>query len=258
MATDNITLGRGELFFNQQLANGSYEGFREIGNTPAFGLTVQSEFLKHYSSKRGVRKQDRETAVQTDYSATFTTDNINYENLAAMLLGTTSILAQSSATGSTQQLVSVKKDRLYQIGVSSNRPEGLRNITVTAVTVAASSKTAGTDYSVDSQRGTIYIIPTGTIADGATVDITYSVGAHSRKLVVSAANVIRGQLMFHAHNAEGEDIDYLMRNVTLTPNGEFQLIQDNAWNQIAFNAGINEPSDGGALILANGQPYTPA
>ena len=242
--TKNQTLGRGKIKFKKLGEN----GFRYIGNTPAFGITVTTESLRHFNSDAGVRVQDKQVPVSTEYAGTLTTDNVNHENLAMLLLGSASTVSVSSATGETAQFTGVQQGYTYDLGV--------RQVTNVVVQVSAVAQVAGTDYILDAARGHIEIVNGGGIADGATIDVTYDVAAHSYDRTVSAGDAVEGSLLFIADNPEGDDIDFLIPDVKLTPNGEF-AIKAEEWQQLPFNVEISVPSDGSPAITANGQPYTP-
>jgi hypothetical protein len=252
--TENKALGRGSLFFNPKKTDGTYEGFRPIGNTTAFGLNITTQTLKHYSSASGVKVQDLEVPVQTDYAASYTTDNSDQDNLASLLLGTTSIIAQTSATAATHTITGAKQGRMYQIGTGVTAT-GVRRLSNVVVTVSAATKTAGTDYLIDLERGLITIIAGGGIADAATVLVTYDRAAVSRSQTVSASTSVEGQLLFISDNPVGANIDYLLRETRISPNGEFNVKADE-WQTMPFNVAVSTPLDGHA-VLADGQPYVP-
>lgn len=242
--TKNQTLGRGKIKFKKVGEN----GFRYLGNTPSFGITVTTESLRHFNSDSGVRVQDKQVPVSTEYAGSLVTDNINHENLAMTLLGSSSTISVASATDETAQFTGVSQGYTYDLGA--------RQVSNVAVTVAAAPKVAGTDYILDAARGHIEIVSGGTIAEGDTVDVTFDVAAHSYDRTVSAGDAVEGTLLFIADNPEGDDIDFVITDAKLTPNGEF-AIKAEEWQQLPFNVEISVPDDGTPAILANGQPYTP-
>lgn len=240
---ENISLGRGDLLFKQK----GKSGYAYIGNTLSFGVTVNTEMLKHMNSSRGIRVQDREVPVQTDYSASFVTDNVAHENLARMFQGDSATVAVAGAVGQTETFNAVAaQDRLRL---------AQRKVTNVVVKVGVATKALGTDYTVDVDRGLVTIIAGGTIAPGANVIVEYDIVAHSYKRTRSGANVVEGSLIFVAYNPEGDNIDYLLDDVKLVPNGEFQ-IKAEEWQQLPFNVAISTPA-GGYAITANGEPFTP-
>ena len=83
-AADDITLGRGELYFFPFLAGTttpSKDG-RYFGNTPGFNLSASVEKLAHFSADRGLKVKDRNVTLSVDYTGTMECDNINADNLA--------------------------------------------------------------------------------------------------------------------------------------------------------------------------------
>lgn len=242
--TKNQTLGRGKIKFRKA----GETGFRYLGNTPSFGITVTTESLRHFNSDSGVRVQDKQVPVSTEYAGSLVTDNVNHENLAMLLLGEASTVSVSSATGETAQFTGVSQGYTYDLGA--------RQVSNVAVQVGATPMTVTTDYTVDAARGHIEIVEGGGIADGDTIDVTFDVAAHSYDRSVSSGNAVEGTILFVADNPEGDDIDYVIADAKLTPNGEF-AIKAEEWQQLPFNVEISVPDDGTPAISANGQPYTP-
>ncbi len=246
---DNIVLGRGELFFDPFVPGTEIlTGERPLGNTPAFSLSVETQTLDHFNSDRGLRVKDLSVTLETNYSANFTTDNINADNVAMFFFGTTATLSQAAEVGNSDTLT-VKQGRYYQLGQSPALISGKRNVTNVAIT----GSVEGTDFTVDATLGRLYIVPGGNIADDSTITVTYDVNAHSRSQVLSGSDQVYGALRFIAHNGVGEDKDFYMPKVSLSPNGEYALKGDD-WQQISFNVEIlrlgTNPN-----ILVDGRPY---
>jgi len=92
--TDNYTLGKGVVFFDQLIA-GAYQGERDLGNAPAFTFNIALEKLEHYSSRGGLKAKDKEIISQITPGLAFTLDEINKENLALLTLGDVSTVSQT-------------------------------------------------------------------------------------------------------------------------------------------------------------------
>lgn len=238
--TTNQALGRGKIHF-KKLGD---SGYRYLGNTPAFGLTVTSETLKHFGSDSGVKVQDKEIVVQTEYAGSLTTDNINHENMAMMLLGTASTVAVGSGTGVSVTFNNVVLGNLFDLGK--------RNVSSVVIT----GKVLGTDYTVDAVNGLLTIPETSTIVAGSNVTVTFNNAAYSYDKTVSAGTAVEGALMFVSANPEGDDNVYLIPDCKLSPNGEF-AIKAEEWQQLPFNLAISVPDNGDPAITINGRPYTP-
>jgi len=252
----NQTLGRGKVYFSL-FNSGTHtpSGFRYIGNTPSFNLTISQEKLDHFSSESGVRVKDKTVILQTDYSGNVTMDDINNANLALFFFGTQSTVAQTSATSQAEAFASVTKGFAYQLGVTTNNQTGVRSISNVTVQVSGSPKTLGTDYTVDAARGIIFIVESGTIADGATINVTYDRAAVNRKQVISGTTQVEGALRFLADNPSGQNNDFLMPYVRLGPNGDFELKSDE-WQQLPCTVEIlADTTYNKAAIYIDGQPY---
>ncbi len=256
--TMNYTYGRGETHF-AAFKPGTYDpaGFRYIGNTPAFGFTNQVQELDHNGSDHGVGELDFSIPTSVTRSGTLTTDDISLENLALSFFGAKATVTQTAATGQSETFTGTVPGLSYQLGYTTAKPMGIRNVTNVAVTVGAAAKVAGTDYQVDLARGLVQILPGGTIAAGASITVTYDTVSSSFDQVLSGSTPVEGAIMFIADNPAGKNIDVLLPWVRLTPNGEFALKAENALQQLQFNMKVLKVAGRSAAYL-NGQPYTGA
>lgn len=254
---NNHVIGRGDIYFARKRADGTLEGERLLGNTPNFAISATSERLAHYSSARGMRRKDRDVPVQVEFSASFTTDDVSPANLALLFFGETEVLSETAASGQTETFEDTAQGLHYQVGKTTGRPAGLRNITITAVKVGATAKTLGTDYTKDETLGRITIIEGGSIADGADVIVEYDRNAYSQEQAISGATPVEGQLRFVSYAPVGDDTDYLLCDVNLSPNGDFTIKSDNDWQNLPFSVGVNVPTDGREAVYMNGRAFTP-
>ena len=99
--TDNYTLGKGVVFFDQ-LVSGAYQGERDLGNAPAFTFNIALEKLEHYSSRGGLKAKDKEIISQITPGLAFTLDEINKENLSLLTLGDISTVSQTGGGASAE------------------------------------------------------------------------------------------------------------------------------------------------------------
>lgn len=256
---DNFTLGRGDLFFARKRDDGTFEGERLIGNTPALKLGVTSTSTKHYSSRRGMKTQDREVPVQTDYAGDFDTDDVSPKNLANLFLGSAAVVAQTALAAQTEAFAGVEQGLTYQLGRgAAGSPAGLQKVAITDVKSGDGVTTyvAGDDYTADGDLGRVTIVAGGGIADGDDIEVLYDRLAASQEQIVAGSNVIDGYLRFIAFNAEGADIDYYLPAVKLSPNGDFAIITDQDWQKMSFKLAISADA-AGVPIYANGRAYVP-
>lgn len=273
----NYTLGRGELHFarfigdTQNPAGESY-----IGNTPELSLTIAQEVLDHFSSDHGIREKDESIALQVNRTGSFTTDNVNPENIGLFFFGSTSTVTE--AGGPLQEVLEdVEQGKYYQLGLSASRPAGAKGLigdtddSNSAGGFAAylfndsnsiddfndsnsgvAALVATTDYVLDPELGRLYIVPGGGIADGASVFISATVKASTYSRVISGSQPVEGAMRFLAFNPNGDDIDYYFPWAKISPNGDYALKSD-AWQTIPFNIEILKRTDREA-IYADGRP----
>jgi len=254
MAIGNQTLGRGKIYFSL-FKSGTYtpDGWRYVGNSPSFALNITNENLDHFSSDEGVREKDKSIVLQTTSTGSAELDDIQLENLSLFFFGSTSTLTQTSGTAVEETFTDVKQGLMYQLGVTDGNPTGVRSISSVVVEVATVAKTVNTDYTVNAELGQITIVEGGGIADLADIDVTYNRAAKSREQVISGSDQVEGALKFIADNPEGDDMDYTMPYVRLSPNGDYNLKGDD-WLKLGLNIEIlKAPSR--ERIYIDGRPY---
>ena len=261
MADKIYKLGRGKIFFDK-FAPGTKirTGELYLGNTPEFNLSAESETLDHFYSDEGVRVKDDSVVLQTNRTATVVTDNISKDNIALWFNGTKSTVTQT-ATPVADELVSsgsIIKEAYYQLGTSLNKA-GIRGCTAVTISAGASAGAAtplvlNTDYTLDAALGRIQILPGATVTATHNLYADFTPTANTREqITVTSGATVDGALRFVAVNPKGENVDYYMPYVTLSPNGDFALKGDD-WQQLPFNIEILQLDDNTASIYADGRP----
>lgn len=251
--TQNYTLGRGRLFFDDG------EGERWIGNTPEFSLTTATETLEHYSSSEGLRNRDRNIVTQIDYSGGFTTDHISPANLAMLFMGDANTLTQAALTAEVDTFDEGVAFHYYQLGTDTANPAGKRQVSNVSISADPNGTPAaaveGTDYEVDLALGRVQVLEGGAL-DGVEFEVTYDVDATSRSQVVSGSKQVTGKLRFVSANPQGagDQRDYFMPSVTLSANGDFNLIAEQDWQAIAFSVEIAQ-TEAAEAVYADGRPF---
>lgn len=245
-----LKLGRGEIYFARFLPGTNIpQGERYFGSTSDFTVTVSTDKLDHFSSERGVKVKDKSVVLQTNRSSKITTDNIDANNLALFFFGTADTLTTVAATARSETFVGAKQGLYYQLGTTDTTPSGVRKVTNVVVKVATVTKTLGTDYTVDLARGRIRIVPGGSIVDATDVVVTYDVAASTRTRILSGAVAIEGQVRFIAYNAVGEDIDYFMASVSVSPDGDYSIKGGDDWSKVGFTLEIGQLRDIPAIVM---------
>lgn len=257
---NNYTLGRGEVHFSRFLpASQTPEGYRYLGNTPEFNLTIESDELEHFSSDEGIRELDDSVPLEVTRSGSLITDNIDPENVALFFFGDASVLTQASVVAAPEMLMNILAGHSYQLGVTPARPAGYMGINPTGFSVdnlsgvGGTALVAGTDYTMNFDTGIITFLPGSLLAiDGADIEVTYAVRASSRSVVLSGSQPVEGAMKFISKNPKGSDVVITMPYVKLSPNGDYALKGDD-WQQIPLSISVLKP-DVGEAIYRNGLP----
>lgn len=259
--TKNYTLGAGKLFFDRFDENGNTTGEYYIGNTTSLTGSTDETREEHYSSDEKERAKDASVVTQSDQSVGFTTDDIQPENLALLWKGTAEQLAVSADEDVVDTLV-VKRGRWYQLGTSAIKPTGARKVTITSVTddttpapVAVPGGAGGANYDVDLELGRIFIKEDAPdIADGDTIIVTFDEAAHSRTVIISKGETIRGALRYIADNTAGENRDDYWPLVELSPDGDYEFKAD-SWSEMSFTGEVLK-KEGYEKHYVDGRPVT--
>ncbi len=258
---NNYTLGRGKLFFARfKPGTTTPGGERYLGNSPDVGFSSDSQRLDHFGSDAGVRVKDASVLLQMDYAGSLSLDDIQFENLAMTFLGTSGVQTVAALTAQTDTFTNVKAGLTYQLGTTAATPTGARNVTIATggvkSTPGSTTFTAGTDYVYDPVTGRLTIVEGTTIPDDSSIVVTWSSSAYEKEYTISQGDTIEGTLRYVADNPAGDNIDFFMPWVQITPDGDYTLKGDD-WQVMNFNLSILKK---GALnaIYADGRPYNPA
>lgn len=183
-STDNYSLGKGIVSFNQLIDGVSY-GYLDLGNCPEFTFNVSIDKLDHYSSRGGLRAKDKSVISEITPTVSFTLDEINADNLGLLTFADKTTVTQKVAlvTGETHKAMKDRKIKLNNKGfyqsimlsdlVVASTPATPATIgdTITGGTSGATavvfSWTAGTDtYKVFNVTGTFTTGETLTVTGG--------------------------------------------------------------------------------------------
>lgn len=165
--TKQYVLGRGRLYF-ARFKDGTQEpdGFLYFGNTPEFSLTIESEDLPHYDADEGVREEDDSVTLEVTRTGSLVTDNINPENVALFLLGSSSALVQAPVGSTTEVIEGVKAGYSYELGQDDvTNPSGYAGVATAGFSVSLGS--GGTPAAATAT----VLIDTGNAAGADTVEI---------------------------------------------------------------------------------------
>ncbi|CAM3844121.1 hypothetical protein G6L26_009825 [Agrobacterium radiobacter] len=238
MGSENYTLGRGELHFSRFKPGTQIgEGYRYLGNSPEFSLTLETEELAHFNSDRGIREKDKSITLEVTRSGSLVLDEINEDNLAYYFFSAAGkeTITEAGGTVTGYAIADAIPGRSYQLGETLTDPVGDVKISTTGLTVkkGATTFTILDDYLIDYERGLLTIVEGGAIVEGDDLTVDYTTLASSYDRVISGSEKVEGQLLFITRNASGPDRKILMPYVTLAPNGDYNLKGDD-WQQIPF------------------------
>lgn len=259
MATNNYTLGRGKVHVARYDEDGNpTAGYRYIGNTPEFSLSIESETLDHFSSDEGIREKDDSVPLQVNRTGSMITDNIDPRNVALFFFGEESTYSQASVasnSASPEQFEVTELGQSFKLGVTTNNPAGFFGISTTGfvVEIGATVLVLGTDYTIDYDNGLLTLLDTSTeITVGDTLDVTYAVAASTRSRVISGSEPVECSILYVTKNPKGDDCTFFFPYVKLTPNGDYALKGDE-WQQIPLQMEILKPA-GQEAIYRDGKP----
>lgn len=250
----NLTLGRGELYFARFIEGTTTPmGELYVGNTPEINLTIESEELEHFDSDHGINELDESIPLSTTRSGSFTTDDINPNNIANFFFGETDVFTVTGGAVADEPITGAEIGYEYQLGMSINNPSGARLISTTGIAVTGSGGTPtyvrDTDYEVDLELGRLTILAGGDL-DGVTTDllVDYTTLDSSRQRTISGSQPVAGAMRLKSFNPVGSKTDYYMPYVKLSPNGDFALKGDE-WQTIPMNVKILKKEGYEALYM---------
>lgn len=238
--SNNLVVPRGSILFNP-FVPGTFagKGFMQLGNCPEFTMSRDVTPLEHRSSQQGYRNRDKRLIIGDDLSGSLMTDDVKADNMRLWFMSASvTTITTSSATASTETLPDVLKGRLYQLGISSVAPTGLRNVTVTSVTSTGGSPVTyvnNTDYTFDAPSGLLTLLLGGSIVEDSDLTVTYDVSASTHTQMLADNKEVEGEIKFVSNNPFGENSDIWIPRATITPNGDLSMLTDPdspTWQQI--------------------------
>lgn len=219
----NLLMGRGEVYFDRFLPGTSIRtGEVNLGNCSQFELSTNDETKEKFSSMSKDPVLLKSVTVKRDIQIKITGDEFSKFNMAMFLMGSESTFTQSSGTASSEVITtSAALGKWY--------PLAFRSVSSVVIT----GKTEGTDFKVDTVRGRVYIMPTGSITAGSTVTVaSYSYAAITSmdQVIGGDATGIEGYMRFIGNPTAGPILEAEFWKVVLVPQGQMGLIMDDFGN----------------------------
>lgn len=251
---DNLTLGRGRLFFNPFLAGTKTKtGELEIASTSSCEVTISKNDLVHKSMAQAQVVEDANVTIDTSRSGAFTTEQISIDNMAMFYVGEAVNRTVAGGAVAAEAHNAVQQGRYYQLGTTIT---GARKVSAVVVKDSVpTTYTLNTDYTVDADLGRIYIVPGGGIADDTNLLIDYTEAAYTiDEITTDESKSIEGELRFISDNAGpgSPQKDFLFPYATLTPNGSQTFIADE-WQTLGFDFKVLKRDATTEAIYVNGR-----
>jgi hypothetical protein len=242
-STENFTLGKGVVYFNRyDFATEKYTGERDLGNAPSFSFNMTLEKLEHFSSRGGLKAKDKEVISQVTPSIAFTLDEVTAENLALLTLADIEVVEQIGSTV-TDEVHTAYKGKRVELNF-----RGISSVSVTGGG-GTPSYVNGTDFKIDTSLkdntiGRILILEDGAIADGATIEVSYTYATVTYTRVKAFAQTqVEGFLRFVSDNPVGTQQELQIWRTSLTPSGDTAMIGDD-WSTLSFSGEILKDETG--------------
>lgn len=206
---DLISL-QGELHL-AKMVNGVPAALLPVGNMPELQLKITSEATDHYESKTGFRAKDAVLRKQTGVTISGSLEEVTKENLAMIMSGKTSEVAEKAITD--RGIGAVQSGAMIDLG--------LRNLSAVVFTGPGATAIAADKYVLDPVFGTVTF-------NEAITDVKWSGTAGAVTCTSIADNL--GQeyrLFFKGIDAFGGDkVAVTLWRVQMSPETEFDLINE--------------------------------
>lgn len=267
-------LGRGILYLSEldsdQLPSG---GYRDLGNCPAFSMTVSSEELLHQSSRSGLKVTDKRVTLSQDIQIAFSLDELSHDNYALFFTGLTSSVTNPAVAGVGTMMAPVAITSSGVLGrwyplLTSYAGAGT-STAFSATSVPKIRRTSGmamdlvlnTDYELNIKAGMVFIK-----ADAVNVAAGDDIGWYSAADASAPANLelmkaLKGSiknyaLKFIAANPVNDDemMEFEFHSVQISADGDLNMISDE-FSQASFTGAAQKNSnaniDGTLTIRSN-------
>lgn len=242
--------GSYEVYFDKFIVNTkTKQGRKRFGYVPEINLSSAAETLEGYNPDEGTPIKVAEVQTSVTQGMSFTCESIDSHAIAAALLGSESVFAQSP-TPVVDEAISMKQGYTYQLGAALGYGMGVRNVASVVVTGTGGTPThvLGTNYTLDAVMGTI----TWLTADAAVL-VDYTPADEDREVILSGSVVHEGELFLRSNNPSGTLRDVLLPYVKLTLNGDWPLKSDNAFQQLPFSVAVNQLNSSTPLFVLQGR-----
>lgn len=223
--SDNLLVGKGEVYFNRFDALGIGTGLRHLGNVDAMEITTADDNIDKYSNMSQDAPLYKRVARRRTVTIRLTLSEFTPENMAMVMMGTVLKTATQAATAVTSEVLTTSAVPGAYYMFSKIGPHTAISLT------GPGALTLGTDYIIkDPNLGIIQILPTGTVVAGATVSANYTPTAYVAGEIIEVfggeSTTVEGSLLFVGDPVTGPRQRIEVWKVQFTPDGALGLISD--------------------------------
>lgn len=228
----DYTLGKGIVMIQEEETFDSEKGYRDLGNAPAFNLSVESETLEHYSSRAGLKVKDADIVTSMKAKGTLTLDVPDLNNLNLWLYGGT-ITETEQAAVESETTVAAFAVKYADVWLPLGLGFDLATFKIEKTPydagppeVPATYYVEDTDYEIDLKAGLVRILSSGdiTVGTSATVKILYTRSALDHYKIDGLQSTTKyAHIYFVSQAANGRFLD-VKGYCSFKPTGDLQMI----------------------------------
>jgi hypothetical protein len=225
--SDNLLVGKGQVWFNRFDALGIGTGLRHIGNVDAMEITTADDKIQKYSNMTQDAPLYKEVARRRTITIRLTLSEFEPENMAMVMMGTIVKTATQAATAVTGEVLTTSSVLGATYVFSKIGPH-----TGIAIKQGVTTLVLGTDYIIsDPNVGVIKILDTSvTVTPGSTITADYTPTAYTAGEIIEIyggeSTTVEGALLFIGDPVTGPRQKIEVWKVSFTPDGALGLISD--------------------------------
>lgn len=224
-----FNLGRGKCLFNRKRTDGTYVGYRFVGNTPRVVITPSQEVVTARSAADKVSAVVAEDILSQDYEIEMDANEFIKANLALAFFGEEALYTQA-ATAITDESINagtaVTGGHYYY--TAKREHASIQAVTGPAGTPVYTSPADYTSDAEDKRLGRIFVVAGGAMDGDVGVIIDYTPTAITNRPFIKAgeATDIEGELEFVSENIRGDNNDFRFWRVKIRSDQAVSLISN--------------------------------
>jgi len=254
--TSLYNLGRGRLYaaiLDSTTGLPGDDGWRDLGNAPEFNTSLDTETLKHQSSRIGLKVTDKEVVISQEVSVSFQLDELSAQNLALFLSGTaTAGTVNPTVAGFALTVFCTVAPDFSAIGgrwYNILSPAGVQAVDLLPANVTITTDTGGTpvvlvlgtDYDLDAKNGRVFIRAAASVTAGLDIAVTVAATAAAAATfdeveALTGTNPAMALLFIGVNPADNDkETAYTFHQLSLKSEGDLAGIGDE-WTVMGYTA----------------------